>query len=1164
MNRLSTGQGQLFPDDDEPTDAVAVAVEPALKPDSNETTGSSSRLTAPTKPRFENRLAKPMRDLESTDQLRLSPQEVGEEQLRNVVIRASAGTGKTFQLSNRYLAQLHAGAAPDEILATTFTRKAAGEILERILIRLAEAASSDQECHELAKHIGANPKSLNRSRCMQMLKTVTLSLHRLRVSTLDSFFSQIASTFGLELGLPTGWRIIDDLADHRLREQAIEIVLGQDSAQDVSRLMNLLTKGAAQRSVSQLLHSTVNSLYQTFLETTADAWRQFPDLPLLTAENLDEVLEELRTVELPKHKNIAEARDRDYAAAASYQWEEFVKVRGIGRRVEEGADTYYKKPIEPEVRAIYQRLLGHVRAALLDLLAKQTGATHDLLDRFHAVYDRLKREARAMRFDDVTRKVSEAGLKLRTSQLTYRLDARIQHLLLDEFQDTSLSQWRVLRPFARQVTSPKTKAAASVDPLEARLILAHATPEQRRSFFCVGDVKQAIYGWRGGVAEIFDAIETELHGTHRESLNLSYRSSPPVVDAVNEIFTNIRKHEFFASVGDGVLAWLDRFEPHSTARTELAGYVCLESAPTPPDDGVSQQAATLRFAAERIAALTAECPGKSVGVLARRNHVVGRMIFELRRLDVPASEDSGNPLTDSAAVEVVLSLLQVADHPGDLTARFHVATSPLGVELGFLNHADDNAANRLSLEVRAGLINGGYGATVGELARKLARSCNRRDWSRLNQLVELAYGFQANATLRTRDFVNFVRTQRIADPTSDDVRVMTIHQAKGLEFDIVVLVDLDGDLTGQTPSFVTGQPSPTEPSDRVCLYRNVDVQRMLPDRLRESFEQTRDRHLTEGLCVMYVALTRAVHALHMIVAPSTPSERTVPQTSAGLFRAALTDGTKVEPRQVLYEQGDRDWIQRAENPAAAAALILKENRVPDEKLEPIRIQLADSDNRRRGMKRESPSGREGGRTVKLSNILRTGNAAAMGRGTLMHAWFELVQWLDDGRWPEESRLRQVADEIGASGLNVDRLIHEFQEMLRSPKIAWTLYRKSYDPPRDLGYSAELLQEIAAADLRLDVQNERPFAIREGNSVVSGIIDRLVLIYDNHRLIAADIVDYKTDSVSTSNPQALRERVDHYRAQLETYRPAVARIYRIPVERVSARLLMVSAGIVVPV
>lgn len=1154
----TSAQQRLFAVDDVVTDEV-VDQHSQLVAESNVPTKKS---------RFANRITQP-RPAQPDDGLRLPAQTVQEDQLRNVVIRASAGTGKTFQLSNRFLAQLHAGAAPDEILATTFTRKAAGEILERILIRLAEAASSDAKCRELAGFIGAN--NLSRPRCMRLLETVTLSLHRIRVSTLDSFFSQIASSFGLELGLPPGWRIVDDLSDRQLREQAIEIVLGQDSAKDVSRLMNMLSKGAAQRSVSQLLHSTVDALYQTFLDTDQSAWEQFPEVSPMNAYDLDETLENLRTLELPADKRLEAARSKDYAAASGYQWEDFVKVRGIARKVEEGATTYYKKEIQPHVRAVYERLLKHVRAVIIDLLAKQTGATHDLLGRFHTVYDRLKREVRALRFDDVTRKVAQAGREIDTGQLSYRLDSRIRHLLLDEFQDTSLAQWHVLRPFAHQVTDPCEDPMAELDPLEAQLVESSLVPAEelaaaRRSFFCVGDVKQAIYGWRGGIAEIFDAIESELHGINRQSLNRSFRSSQPVIDAVNQIFANMRRHELFESVGNGVLTWLEQFEPHSTARTELSGHVSLKTAPAPPDENVYQQSATLRFAAEQVSELNQQNPGRTIGVLARRNRVVGRMIFELRRLGVSASEESGNPLTDSPAVELILSLLHAADHPGDLAARLHIAKSPLASHLKFTEHANDQAADQLSLFVRSELVTHGYGPTVAGWSRTLAESCNRRDLSRLEQLVELAYGFQPNATLRTRDFVDFVRTQRVADQTGDDVRVMTVHQSKGLQFDIVVLVDLDVDVTGQPPAFVTGQPKPTDNVDRVVLYRNADIQRMLPENLRESFEQTRDRQITEGLCVLYVALTRAIHGLHMIIAPSSDSERKLPQSAAGILRVALTDGSPASPNKTLYEHGEPyDGLpspsphERVVEPTTTDLEVRRTEPVPA----PVRIRLAESDARRRGMTRETPSGREGGRKVKLSNILRLGNAAAMERGTLIHAWFELIHWLDNERWPEERRLREVADQIGATNLDVGKHIREFHAMLRTPKIAWTLYRKSYQPPRELNLPPDVLQEIATAkNLVLEVQNERSFAIRDNNTVISGIIDRLVLISDGDRLLAADIVDFKTDSVSAADPKALRDRIEHYRAQLQTYRPAVARIFKLPVERISARLLMVGAGIVV--
>ena len=159
----------------------------------------------------------------------------------NVLIRASAGTGKTFQLSNRFLRLLINGASVDHILSSTFTRKAAGEILDRIVARLAEAALSPNKCAELAEHLD---RDISQTDCLEHLQTLINRLHRLRIGTLDSFYAQVASSFCLELGLPPGWRIVEDLHDKDLRNEAIELVLQGENLREVTRLMQLMTKGA--------------------------------------------------------------------------------------------------------------------------------------------------------------------------------------------------------------------------------------------------------------------------------------------------------------------------------------------------------------------------------------------------------------------------------------------------------------------------------------------------------------------------------------------------------------------------------------------------------------------------------------------------------------------------------------------------------------------------------------------------------------------------------------------------------------------------------------------------------------------------------------------------------------------------------------------------------
>jgi ATP-dependent exoDNAse (exonuclease V) beta subunit len=232
--------------------------------------------------------------------------------LPDLVIRASAGTGKTYQLTNRFIRLLASGVPPEEILAATFTRKAAGEILERILLTLARAANDVGECTKLAEAIGVS--ELNPSRCVELLAQVTRRLHRLQVGTLDSFFAKLATSYSLELGLPPGWRILDDLEATRLKSDAIELLLESDADNDLVKLLRLLTKGAAARSVSELILENVNTCHEIAIETSPDAWRRVPCPAMPLHEELRRTQSELAELVERADKSLqkAIAADRDF------------------------------------------------------------------------------------------------------------------------------------------------------------------------------------------------------------------------------------------------------------------------------------------------------------------------------------------------------------------------------------------------------------------------------------------------------------------------------------------------------------------------------------------------------------------------------------------------------------------------------------------------------------------------------------------------------------------------------------------------------------------------------------------------------------------------------------------------------------------------------------
>ena len=379
----------------------------------------------------------------------------------------------------------------------------------------------------------------------------------------------------------------------------------------------------------------------------------------------------------------------------------------------------------------------------------------------------------------------------------------------------------------------------------------------------------------------------------------------------------------------------------------------------------------------------------------------------------------------------------------------------------------------------------------------------------------MGYGYEAEATCRVDDFVELVRSQHVQDPTSADVRVMTVHQSKGLQFDIVVLPELDARLVGQPPQLVVGRADPTEPIERVCRYVSRKTRPLLPKAFVAMFDAHERRVVEESLCVLYVALTRAVHMLDIIIAPSSPREKSIPSTSAGILRAALVGDGPIEPEAVLYEFGDPSWVRSSRHPRRRATLRRgRRNYLPPSG--PLELRLAASSARpTRGLDRRSPSQLEGGPRVNLASRLQLDTSGAADRGTLVHAWFEQIAWLDDGL-PDDESLRRIAEKLGPRA-DLDDLLRQFHEMLDQPAIADALRRATYHQPAAGDATSAVHAGPEVADPRWEVLRERRFAMRDGESILTGSIDRLVVLYNGPAAIGADVLDYKTDALATRRP-----------------------------------------------
>ncbi|MEX2570480.1 MAG: UvrD-helicase domain-containing protein [Gemmatimonadota bacterium] len=1049
------------------------------------------------------------------------------------LVLASAGSGKTYRISSRLIGLLAHGEEPDRILAATFTRKAAGQILDKVLERLAEGALSVDEAVGLAAQASLNaaqPLPQTTEFWAAVLDRTVARLHRLNIGTLDAFFMRAATAFEAELGLPPGWRIPDQPTAARLRSRALLTALDRADPRRIVELLRLVSRGDVRRSVHDHLAWIIDQLLEIDEQMDpgpTDPWSAF-SRGAGGEESPDEAGREhlaarLEALDLPRtragsvSRGWARAVEAAAAALRDGDWEALVR-QSLCQKVASGEPYYHRFPIEAHVQACVEEVLSAARAALRPGLAAQIRALGELTRAYRDVFRETQHAEGFYGFGDITRLIATGDPLGERADLYYRLDSRTRHILLDEFQDTSHTQWAALSPLVDEVLSDDGRAAV-----------------------VVADPKQSIYGWRGAEPDVVHAVGAR-YSLVTEHLSTSWRSSQAVLDFVNRIFERIEENPVFADDQNCVETasiWRRDFQPHR-AQFDRPGHVRIEVGPA--DDGSgSDRPLLFSAAAERVAALRAAHPGATIGVLTRTNAAVARLFLELRQLGAPVSQEGGNPLTDSGACEAILALLRMADHPADTIARYHVAASPLGDVIGLSDHEDERRAHAVSSRLRRRLVADGYGPTVAELARKIVAFCDPREARRLSQLVELGLRYDRRATLRPGDFVHLAESERVEDRATADVRVMTVHQAKGLEFDIVVLPQLDDQIFkgGRSPAALGSRVDPAGPISAVYPSVPKELRCIFPE-LEAPYRQRRGAVLRDGLSTLYVGVTRARFAVHAIVAPDGDRGPGTAVTPARIVREALREPEEAlqaaAAGATLYEHGDPNWYSDP-HLRGRFAPIETEPRV----LPALRIRRGE---RGRMLRKETPSQLHGDATVDVAEMLRFDNVAALDRGSIVHEWFEAVEWIDGPILPD-AELRAIARRVSPStaDVRVQELIGEFRGWLAHPPIRALLSRARYAGAEQVG-----------------LEREVPFLRRYGDGLMEGVIDRLVVSYRDGRPVAAEVIDFKTDRTGQEAVKVAR-LVEQYGAQLSAYVEAVAELYGLASVACSATLAFLEAGVI---
>ena len=576
-----------------------------------------------------------------------------------------------------------------------------------------------------------------------------------------------------------------------------------------------------------------------------------------------------------------------------------------------------------------ERAVRMMRGFLLARRLETAGGLHALLAAFEGEYARRVRGCGRLTFDDVPRLVGALPPDARLA-LEYRLDARIRHWALDEFQDTSHEQWRALE----------------------NLVDEAAQSDGEKSVFVVGDGKQAIYGWRNGDVAIF-AGEKRSGKYELGELNESYRYTREIADAVNRVFGG----EAMARFG----RW--RCPEHVAHDCDTRGFVHL----VPAED--ARKESFVEPLVNELAAVRPWARGLTCAVLVRSNSFGKLLGAELRRAGIPATWEGESAVLDTPVLRAFTAFVRLAEHPGDALSYNHLRTTPLGRAL----YPDGlPPADRVSRDALDALTTRGLARTFQELRARLPEgSFDAFTENRFADMLRAAAAFELTLQPGTRlaTFVDYLEAQRrrdLADPGS--VKIMTIHRSKGLGFDYVLLplyehegLDhaVDDPLFGRDPDWVL--PGPGEAIAEA--YPELDA----------PYQAAKDASVYEGLCVYYVAMTRAKRALTIVMPPPPKTTGRTTKFSGFVRESGLADA------------GDPSWYERMAGGRSVA-------RFPADQVPVLAKPVRGA---RRHVTRRTPSaGAFAGLSAGGLFAVDDARAEALRRGTEVHAAYAQIDWLD--------------------------------------------------------------------------------------------------------------------------------------------------------------------------
>ena len=1080
---------------------------------------------------------------------------------RSTWLTANAGSGKTRVLTDRVARLLLDGTRPERVLCLTYTKAAATEMQNRLLKRLGEwAMLPDAALASALRDLGVEgAPDLASARRLFALAIETPG--GLKVQTIHSFCAALLRRFPLEAGVPHGFTELDDRSATLLRAEVLE-EMAEDAAPEI-RDITAIHSGERLDSLLAQLSKGIEA------EGGEDALRRASGLPEGLTEDalLAQVFDggEAQWIEALVLA-LAGGGKTDIDLAGKLRRVNWQAPDLAGLQVLESAllfgatanDPFGPKidklptkalregpcaPFMDELNALMERV---AEARPLRIALEFTRRSASLLRfgrAFSRRYQARKAQAGWLDFDDL---ITRAGALLSDAAMAqwvlFRLDGGIDHILVDEAQDTSPEQWRVIEQLTDEFTAGES--------------------DRLRTLFVVGDPKQSIYSFQGADIAVFESRRAEFSAAFEAveqpmqqlDLEFSFRSSPAVLAAVDATFAGEAgrglgqdsHHRAFLSDRPGRIdLWPEIARPDDPEETpweDPVDQLAPDAAPTLLAEEIARQIKAMLDPNAPVSITTRDgvrpldAGDILILVQGRRSALFGEIIRALKAAELPVAGADRLKLAAELAVQDIRAMLNFLATPEDDLSLAALLRSPL---IGL----DEDALYRLAQGRKRGeylwtrLRASGHAGALALLTDMMDHSA-LRPFDLISRLLG-RHGGRENLLARlgpeAEDGIDELLTQALAYErgevpsltgflvwlSADDVevrrqpgagagliRVMTVHGSKGLESPVVILPD-----THKRRAYTP--PEMLRPKDGPVMLTGRSGAR--PEFAQGHVEEAARLDAEERKRLLYVAMTRAESWLIVAATGETGmgEDSWYAMIRDGLPRAGLTETALDGGLGPVTRYSFGDWPAPVERPAAP----------PVAAVDAPWLWTA-----------PPPAGRR--RLPVVASALGGAKAlpgpdgddpqAAMLFGTRLHLLLERFPDLPRADWPEQARDLLAGAEGGLpDGAVLARLIEEAAAVIDAPDLA-----ELFAIPD----GAEVLAEV---ELAIDLP---------GIGALRGVIDRLIVSPER-----VSVIDYKTNATAPDRPEATPEGILR---QMAAYRAAIAAIY--PGREVAVGVLWTSA------